>query len=65
MARNKELLVKEIKNDLAQALHVLESADVKELTFGEIKTAAASATQAATALHRLAGMLDVEADFPR
>jgi hypothetical protein len=62
MARNKALLLREIKNDLAQATHVLESAELQTLTFQEIKTAAASATQAAAALHRLAGMLDVEAD---
>ena len=64
MARNKTLLLKEIKNDLAQAQHILDSAQQEALTFHEIKTAAASATQAAAALHRLAGMLDVEADHP-
>lgn len=62
MARNKNLLVKDIKSDLAQSQHVLNSvATVEALTYEEVKAAATAATQAATNLHRLAGMLDVEA----
>lgn len=61
MARNKKLLIKDVKDDLTAANHILNSVDeVEKLTFEEIKAAAASATQAATNLHRLAGMLDAE-----
>lgn len=62
MARNKTLLIKEIKNDLEQARHVLETSK-NDPTYQEIKAAATSATQAATRLYQLAGMLDVEADI--
>lgn len=64
MARNKKLLLKEIKGGLEQAQHVLATLDANP-TYQEIMTAASSANQAAMQLYRLAGMLDVEADLPQ
>jgi hypothetical protein len=64
MARNKTLLMKEIKGGLEQALHILNSLDTNP-TFQEITAAANSANQATMQLHRLAGMIDVESDLPR
>jgi hypothetical protein len=64
MARNKKLLMKEIRSGLDQAQHVLATLP-ENPTFQEIMTAASSANQAANQLYRLAGMLDVEADLPK
>jgi hypothetical protein len=64
MARNKQLMMKEIKSGLEQALHILASLDDKP-TFQEISAAASSTNHAATLLYRLAGMIEVEADLPR
>lgn len=62
MARNKKLLMKEIKGSLQQAQHILDTLPEKP-TYQEVMTAASSASQAANQLYRLAGMLDVEADL--
>lgn len=64
MARNKKMLMKEIKSGLEQAQHILGTLDANP-TYQEIMTAASSASQAANQLYRLAGMLDVEADLPQ
>lgn len=61
MARNKTLLMKEIKTSLNQSKHVLDSL-ATDLTYGEIIAAANAANQAAMCLYRLAGMIDVESD---
>jgi hypothetical protein len=61
MARNKALLMGEVKSALIQAKHILDSLDDKP-TFQEIIAAANSANQAAMQLYRLAGMIDVEND---
>lgn len=61
MARNKQLLMKEIKGALEQAQHILVT-PVEDLTYQEIQSAASSAAQAAAQLYRLAGQVDAEDD---
>lgn len=61
MARNKTLLMREIKQALDQSQHILSSID-EQPTFQELMAAANSAIQAGTQLHRLAGMVDAESD---
>ncbi len=64
MARNKTLLMKEIRSDLDSCSHILGSLDDKP-TYQEIMAAASIANQAAMRLYRMAGMLDVESASPR